>query len=384
MIEIKRASRWYGQVIGLNDVSCSLGPGITALLGENGAGKTTIIKMITGQIKPTTGTIEVMGYKPFANPEVYKRLGYCPEIDAMPDHSSGRGFVYTMARMLGMNDKQAKLRTEDVLETVKMADRADRKIGGYSKGMRQRVKLAQAIAHDPQVLLLDEPFSAVDQVTRRRLQHELAQMRQRLRIPIVLVTHDLEEAAALADRMVVLHRGATLQSGPPLEVLARPRDALVARLVDFRNLYHGEVVAHDPAAGTTRLRWGRYELEASHQPAYAAGARICWGIQPAHCVLHRRDRPSRGERENPVSGVVGEYLPFGENAAVTLWVDGRPGVELRFSVPTHVAARNGLAQGVEARVSLLREALHFMPYAPLERPQGAPEEAVVDPARAAG
>ena len=144
------------------------------------------------------------------------------------------------------------------------------------------------------------------------------------------------------------------------------------------------MVAHDPAAGTTRLRWGRYELEASHQPAYAAGARICWGIQPAHCVLHRRDRPSRGERENPVSGVVGEYLPFGENAAVTLWVDGRPGVELRFSVPTHVAARNGLAQGVEARVSLLREALHFMPYAPLERPQGAPEEAVVDPARAAG
>jgi molybdate transport system ATP-binding protein len=99
-------------------------------------------------------------------------------------------------------------------------------------------------------------------------------------------------------------------------------------------------------------------------------------------VLHRRDRPSRGERENPVSGVVGEFLPFGENAAVTLWVNGRPELELRFSVPAHVATRNGLAKGVEARVSLLREGLHLMPYAPLERLQGEPGAPVVDPAGA--
>ena len=176
----------------------------------------------------------------------------------------------------------------------------------------------------------------------------------------------------------------TLQDGPPFEVLDRPTNALVARLVDFRNLFHGEVVAHDPAAGRTILRWEGLELEAPHRPAFAAGTRVCWGVQPAHCVLHRRDRPSRGEHENPVAGVVGEYLPFGETASVTLRVSGRPDVELRFSVPTHVAARNGLATGVEARVSLLREGVHLMPYEPLERLPAPGAEPSVDRASVGG
>jgi molybdate transport system ATP-binding protein len=184
--------------------------------------------------------------------------------------------------------------------------------------------------------------------------------------------------------MVVLHRGTTLQDGPPFEVLDKPRDALVARLVDFRNLFHGEVVTHDPAGDRTIVRWEGHELEAPHRPEYTSGARVCWGIQPAHCVLHRRDRPSRGERENPVAGVIGEYLPFGETASATLWVNGRQDVELRFSVPTHVAARNGLAAGVEARVSLLREGVHLMPYEPLERLPVPGTEPSVDRAPARG
>ncbi len=212
MIEIRRASRWYGQVIGLNDVSCSLGPGITALLGENGAGKTTIIKMITGQIKPTTGSIEVMGYKPFANPEVYKRLGYCPEIDAMPEHMSGRGFVYTMARMLGMNDKQAKLRTEDVLETVKMADRADRKIGGYSKGMRQRIKLAQAMLNDPDVILLDEPLNGLDPGGRREYMGVVDGLAKRGKC-VVISSHILYEVEQITRNILLLHRGRLMATG---------------------------------------------------------------------------------------------------------------------------------------------------------------------------
>jgi molybdate transport system ATP-binding protein len=229
------------------------------------------------------------------------------------------------------------------------------------------------------VLLLDEPFSAVDQVTRRRLQRELAQMRQRLQIPIVLVTHDLEEAAALADRMVVLHRGATLQEGPPLEVLAKPRNALVARLVDFRNLFHGIVAAQEP--GRTVIEWEGHPLEALPAPDFAPGTRVCWGVLPAHCILHRRDRPSRGERENPVRGTIGEYLPFGENASVTLWVGGRREIELRFAVPAHVAARNRLAEGIEATVSLLQAGVHLMPYEPLDRPAYA--GALTEPAAAA-
>jgi molybdate transport system ATP-binding protein len=370
------------------DARFECGPGeLLALVGPSGSGKTTILRAIAGLVRPRAGEVRCNGEtwmdeRAFTPPQA-RHVGLVFQNYALFPHMTASGNVEAALPVVLAREARAAAARE-LLDFVHLGGLESRRPRELSGGQQQRVALARALARDPKVLLLDEPFSAVDQVTRRRLQHELAQMRQRLRIPIVLVTHDLEEAAALADRMVVLHRGTTLQAGPPLDVLARPRDALVARLVDFRNLFHGEVVAHDAAAGTTRLRWGGYELEAAHQPGFAVGERICWGIQPAHCVLHRRDRPSRGERENPVSGVVGEYLAFGENAAVTLWVDGRPEVELRFSVPTHVGTRNGLAKGVAARVSLLREALHFMPYAPLERLQGPSEGPVVDPVRAGG
>jgi molybdate transport system ATP-binding protein len=362
------------------------GPGeLLALVGPSGSGKTTILRAIAGLVRPQVGEVRCnaetwMGEGAFTPPQS-RHVGLVFQNYALFPHMTASGNVEAALPVALAREVRAAAARE-LLEFVHLGGLASRRPRELSGGQQQRVALARALARDPKVLLLDEPFSAVDQVTRRRLQHELAQMRQRLRIPIVLVTHDLEEAAALADRMVVLHRGTTLQEGPPLDVLARPRDALVARLVDFRNLFHGEVLAHDAAAGTTRLRWEGCALEAAHQPAYPAGARVCWGIQPAHCVLHRRDRPSRGERENPVSGVVGEFLPFGENAAVTLWVNGRSELELRFSVPAHVAARNGLAKGVEARVSLLREGLHLMPDTPLERLQGGAGESVVDPAGA--
>jgi molybdate transport system ATP-binding protein len=365
------------------DARFECGPGeLLALVGPSGCGKTTILRAIAGLVRPRSGEVRCdgetwMGEGAFAPPQS-RHVGLVFQSYALFPHMSASGNIEAALPVALARTARAAAARE-LLEFVHLGGLEARRPRELSGGQQQRVALARALARDPKVLLLDEPFSAVDQVTRRRLQHELAQMRQRLRIPIVLVTHDLEEAAALADRMVVLHRGTTLQEGPPLDVLARPRDALVARLVDFPNLFHGEVSSHDPAAGTTRLRWEGYELEAAHQPAFAAGARICWGIQPAHCVLHRRDRPSRGERENPVRGVVGEYLAFGENAAVTLWVNARPEVELRFSVPTHVGIRNGLAKGVEASVSLLRDALHFMPYAPLERVGGPPVEPVVDP-----
>jgi molybdate transport system ATP-binding protein len=370
------------------DARFECGPGeLVALVGPSGSGKTTILRAIAGLVRPRAGEVHCNGEtwmdtSTFAPPQS-RHVGLVFQNYALFPHMSASGNVAAALPVaLGREARAAAAR--ELLEFVHLGGLEARHPRELSGGQQQRVALARALARDPKVLLLDEPFSAVDQVTRRRLQRELAQMRRRLKIPIVLVTHDLEEAASLADRMVVLHRGTTLQDGPPFEVLGKPKNALVARLVDFRNLFHGEVVAHDPAAGRTILRWEGHELEAPHRPEYAAGARVCWGIQPAHCVLHRRDRPSHGERENPVAGVIGEYLPFGDTASVTLWVNGRPDVELRFSVPTHVGARNGLATGVEARVSLLREALHFMPYEPLERLPALAEDASVDPGRAPG
>jgi molybdate transport system ATP-binding protein len=349
---------------------------LLALVGPSGSGKTTILRAIAGLIRPADGAVRANGAAWFDSrtfvPPQQRRVGLVFQHYALFPHLTASGNVQAALPPTLPHETRASLARE-LLEFVHLAGLEDRLPRALSGGQQQRVALARALARDPQVLLLDEPFSAVDQVTRRRLQRELVEMRQRLNIPIVLVTHDLEEAAALADRMVVLHHGRTLQSGPPQEVLARPRTVQIARLVDYRNLFTGRIVAHEREQGRTLLAWLDYTLEAPLAERFATGTQVSWGILPAHCILHRRDRPSRGERENAVSGVVGEFLPFGENASVTLWIHGRRDVELHFAVPTHVAVRNGLQRGVEASVSLLQEGIHLMADAPSEPALEVPE-----------
>lgn len=212
MIQLDHVSRWYGQVIGLNDVSCQVGPGITALLGMNGAGKSTLIRLVTGQIQPTTGSISVFGHQPFANPEVFKILGYCPEIDNFYEHRSGRWFVEHLARLNGFSAAEAKSRTQQVLERVGMADRADRKIAGYSKGMRQRIKLAQAILHEPKVILLDEPLNGLDPVGRREFIDLLGALSQEGKT-ILVSSHILFEVEQMTRSILLLNRGRLLAAG---------------------------------------------------------------------------------------------------------------------------------------------------------------------------
>ncbi|HWA82669.1 MAG TPA: ABC transporter ATP-binding protein [Fimbriimonadaceae bacterium] len=212
MIRLERASRWYGQVIGLNDVSAEIGPGLTALLGMNGAGKSTMLRMITGQIRPTTGNVTVFGMEPFANAEVYRRIGYCPEIDNFYEHMTGRRFVYHLARLAEFGHEDGRRRTEEVLHVVGMADRADRKIAGYSKGMRQRIKLAQAMLHNPDVILLDEPLNGLDPVGR----HEYIQMLHQLALQgktILVSSHILYEVEQMTSALLLLHRGRLLATG---------------------------------------------------------------------------------------------------------------------------------------------------------------------------
>ena len=212
MIVLEGVSRWYGQVIGLNDVTCEIGPGLTALLGMNGAGKSTMMRLITGQIKPTTGNIEVFGQRPFSNPEVYRHVGYCPEIDNFYEHMSGREFVHSLARLSGFNHKEAARRTDEALVKVDMADRADRKIAGYSKGMRQRIKLAQAMIHDPDTILLDEPLNGLDPLGRRHFINLLGEMAQAGKT-IVVSSHILYEVEQMTRSLLLLHRGRLLATG---------------------------------------------------------------------------------------------------------------------------------------------------------------------------
>jgi molybdate transport system ATP-binding protein len=256
---------------------------------------------------------------------------------------------------------ERRARARGLLERTHLAGLEARRPAQLSGGQQQRVAVARALARDPSVLLLDEPFSAVDQVTREKLYEELAALRRGLNIPMVLVTHALNEAAMLSDRMSILHRGTTLHAGTPEEVMMRPATPLVARLVGLKNIFVAEVAGHDAARGVTHVRWHGHVLEARHAPQFAAGSRVAWSVPPSHLVLHRRDRPSRGEHENPVAGKINRCIALGDTTALSLAVAAGARADIHFSVPTHTAHRNGIAIGANASVSLLTEGIHLMP-----------------------
>lgn len=212
MISLQNASRWYGQVIGLNDVSCTIGPGMTALLGMNGAGKTTLMRLVTGQVRATTGSVTVFGSEPYGQPEVFRRIGYCPEIDNFYEHMTGREFVRFLGQMAGFSYTEASRRTDAIIEKVGMADRADRAIAGFSKGMRQRIKLAQAMIHDPDIILLDEPLNGLDPVGRREFMDLLGEFADRGKT-VVVSSHILFEVEQMTRNILLLHRGRLLATG---------------------------------------------------------------------------------------------------------------------------------------------------------------------------
>lgn len=212
MIELTNASRWYGPVIGANDISLNITAGITALLGPNGSGKSTMIKLITGQLRPTTGTVRVTGMNPFANPKVYAQMGYCPEFEQGYEEMSGREFVWQMAAMSGIKKENLTQQVNWALDEVKITAAADRAIGGYSKGMRQRVKIAQAIVHNPQILVLDEPLNGLDPLGR----HEMCELMVRYASEgrcVLISSHILHEVEQLTQNIVLLFRGRMLAQG---------------------------------------------------------------------------------------------------------------------------------------------------------------------------
>lgn len=346
------------------ELHCAAGE-LLALVGPSGSGKSTILRTIAGLCRPRRGRVVCDGEiwldteKNLDLPPQGRPVGLVFQHYALFPHLTALDNV-TIA-LASLPRAVRRERAKDLLELVHLGGLEERRPAELSGGQQQRVAVARALAREPRVLLMDEPFSAVDQVTRRKLQRELVQLRRSLNIPIVLVTHDLEEARMLADRLAILHRGTTLRCGPPQEILARPGDALVARLVGLTNLFEGVVREHRPESGFTIVEWSGRLLEARHDPAYGPGTRVTWVIPPENVILHRRDRPSRGERENPVSGVVDEFIPLGELTSATVLVDGASELPLSFMVPTHVARRNGVTSGVTVTVSLLAEGIHLMP-----------------------
>lgn len=218
MIEFQSTTKLYGSVIGVNDLSLTIEPGVHGLLGPNGSGKTTLINLIIGQLRPTLGRVRVFGLNPWRNESVLRRIGLCPASELLIPHVSADDWVTYQTELYGFAREEARQRAHDALRKVGLAESASRRpIGTYSLGMRQRTKLAQAIAHDPQLLILDEPFNGLDPVGR----HEMNELLRRFADSggsILLASHVLHELEAIKPSFLLISGGRLLASGSPQEV----------------------------------------------------------------------------------------------------------------------------------------------------------------------
>ncbi len=217
VVETTELSKWYGQVIGVNDVTLSIGSGVTGLLGPNGAGKSTLLKLIVGLLKPSRGSIRVLGEPVWNNSDLNRRIGYCPEQDSFYESMTGLQFVVNLARLNGYSRQEAEKRALDVINTVDLMESKDRKIAAYSKGMRQRVKLAQSLIHAPELLFLDEPLAGMDPIGRRstiKLVKELGAHGT----SVIVSSHILHEIEAMTNDILLINNGRILAEGDVHEI----------------------------------------------------------------------------------------------------------------------------------------------------------------------
>ncbi len=338
---------------------------VLALVGPSGSGKTTVLRAIAGLYAVENGLVQCQDYcwldtKKAINRASHQRaVGFVFQNYALFPHLSAQENV-----AIGLSHLSKTKRLEHaniLLKKVHLEGLGKRYPVQLSGGQQQRVAVARALARAPKILLLDEPFSAVDQVTRRRLYKELIELRHSLSIPIVLVTHDLHEANLLADRLCLLHHGVSLQSGSPVEVSTFPDSIQVAKLMDQPNIFTAKIVAHEHKK-TTQLLWCGQIIEARYRANYKVGQKICWMIPASDVILHRRRKVSKGERENPFSGKIVDYMLLSGYVTVSIEINQQLKTYLSMSVPLHVARRNELALGVFIGVSLLSESIHLMPY----------------------
>jgi ABC-2 type transport system ATP-binding protein len=259
IVAFDAVSKWYGNVIGVNNLTLRIGPGVTGLLGPNGAGKSTLLQLATGQLRPSQGTVQVLGHRAWNNTPLNRYLGLCPEQDAFYEWMTGWEFVYNCARLGGLRRREARAASERALEIVRMTEHMRRDLRGYSKGMRQRIKVAQALVHDPLVLFLDEPFSGTDPVAR----HDLIEVAIRLGAEgktVIISSHVLHEVQAVTPNVVLLNHGRLVAEGhvrqirdlidkhPHRIVLAcRQARKLAAKLVAFEDVVGVELGRNDGA-----------------------------------------------------------------------------------------------------------------------------------------
>lgn len=216
-----RASKWYGSVAALSDVSFDVGPGVWGLLGPNGSGKSTLMRLVTGQLRPSLGQVRVCGEDAFANPRVLQRVGLCPEADALYPHLTALEHVALLARLSGVAASEAEPKGRALLGQLGLGDVTHARVSTFSRGMRQRVKIAQALVHDPDVLVLDEPLTGTDPLSRSVILDEVKRRAARGAL-VLFSSHVLPEIEALTQNVIVLVRGRLVALGGARDI----RDAL--------------------------------------------------------------------------------------------------------------------------------------------------------------
>ena len=253
LITFSSVSRFYGEVLGINKVSLSIPPGITSLVGPNGSGKTTLMNLMTGLIRPTQGDIQVLGVAPTHPERLCRLIGYCTQFDTFPKGLTGYQFIYSYLLMFGMSEAECEQRTNAALQLVGLLDAAGRHVAAYSKGMRQRVKLAQAIAHDPQVMILDEPLNGLDPLARAEAIALFRQWGDKGK-HVIVSSHILHEVDRISDQVILLSHGYVVAEGQiqgvrsevkeqPMQILVRcdRPSMLAARLFQQDHIVEGKV-----------------------------------------------------------------------------------------------------------------------------------------------
>lgn len=212
LIIFDNVSKFYGEILGVNRINLTIEPGITSLVGPNGSGKTTLMNLMTGLIQPTRGRLSILGITPDDPQALFRRLGYCGQFDSFPKGMTGYEFVNAFLAVHGYSRKEADERTWRAIERVDLVEAAHRKVAGYSKGMRQRIRLAQSIAHEPEVMILDEPLNGLDPMARAETMRLFRQLAKE-GLHLIISSHILHEVDMMSDRVVLINNGYILAEG---------------------------------------------------------------------------------------------------------------------------------------------------------------------------
>src|SRR5579885_3484826 len=276
LVVFENVSRFYGEVLGVNRVTLSIPPGITSLVGPNGSGKTTLMNLMTGLVRPTRGSVRVLGVEPDDPEKLFRLLGYATQFDSFPKGLTGFQFVYSFLRLFGTSHAECEKQAWKAIERVNLVEAANRKVAGYSKGMRQRIKLAQSIAHDPRVLVLDEPLNGLDPLVRAEtiaLFRELAAEGRH----VIVSSHILHEVDLISDQVILLSNGYVVAEGKiqgvrseirdhPMQILIRcdRPAALAARVFELDSIVEARLHADGGGLLVKTLDAGRFYRLLNH------------------------------------------------------------------------------------------------------------------------